>query len=80
MVEPLPLKPVKFHWYTPYSSENDTEANVLWDNINTAHGTLAVDHQWAAEHQWNRSMSIPGDESKGMYLLESYHQLHCLVS
>ena len=25
-------------------------------------------------------MYLPSDHSKGVYLLEAYHQLHCLVS
>ncbi|KXS95771.1 hypothetical protein AC578_1735 [Pseudocercospora eumusae] len=77
-VPDLPLKPVMFHWNTPYSSMNDTEADVLWDAINTAHGHIAVDHAFAKNNQWTASMSLPDDPDRGLYLLESYHQLHCL--
>lgn len=72
---------MQFHWNTPYSSPNDTEADPLWDAISPAHGHIAVDHNWAEQHNWRTSMSVPGTNgSKGLYLLESYHQLHCLVS
>lgn len=79
-VPTLPKKAVQFHWNTAYSSSDETEAEELWAAINTAHGYIAVEHEWAAQNHWLPSMPVPGDERKGLYLLESYHQLHCLVS
>ena len=37
-----------------------------------------MDREWAASQNWPESMRLPQDESKGVYLLEAYHQLHCL--
>jgi len=74
----LPSKPVQFHWYTGYSSPNRSVSDTLWDNINTAYGHVGLDHTLAAQQHWPYSMPIPGNETKGLYLLESYHQLHCL--
>lgn len=71
---------MQFHWYTEYSNENDTKADVLWNAIDTAYGFIAVEHEWAEEHGWMRSMPLPDELEKGVYLLEGYHQLHCLVS
>jgi hypothetical protein len=79
IVAALPKKEVQFHWRTVYSSENETEAAAAWATIDSAHGHVAVDHHWAAAKNWPPSMPVPGDEGKGLYLLESYHQLHCLV-
>lgn len=39
-----------------------------------------MDREWAKQRQWPDSMYLPSDHSKGVYLLEAYHQLHCLVS
>lgn len=39
-----------------------------------------MDRTWAKENQWPESMYLPSDKSKGVYLLEAYHYLHCLVS
>lgn len=39
-----------------------------------------MDREWAEQRQWPASMYLPSDHSKGVYLLEAYHQLHCLVS
>jgi hypothetical protein len=72
---------VRFSWYTPYNNvENQTASNELWDKISSSHGLIALNHHIAKENQWLESMPVPGDEGKGLYLLESYHQLHCLVS
>ncbi|KAH6091097.1 hypothetical protein HBI40_166480 [Parastagonospora nodorum] len=77
-VEPLPVDYVAFHWDTPWGSRNVTEADQLWEKMNTAHGHIAIDHAWAAVNQWPPSMDVPGKPGKGLYLLQAYHQLHCL--
>ena len=52
---------------------------MLWDHILPSHGIVAVDRKWASRQRWPESMRLPGDDNKGVYLLEAYHQLHCLV-
>lgn len=49
-VESLPIDFVPFYWNTPWGAPNASEADPLWDNINTAHGHIAVDHEFAAEN------------------------------
>ena len=70
----------RFWWNTPYSPNNHSEADELWEAISSAHGIVAIDKDWAAQRQWPTSMYLPTDHNKGVYLLEAYHQLHCLVS
>lgn len=50
-----------------------------WNAIHASHGIVAVDHQWAAEHGLPLADSLQRDSSKGVYTLEAYHSLHCLV-
>jgi hypothetical protein len=38
VVDALPTAYVPFQWHTPWGAANATEADVLWDNLNTAHG------------------------------------------
>ena len=71
-----------YRWWTGYSSshpQNETTADELWDRIVPAHGVVAVDRQWAAQKQLPDTISLPGDPSKGVYIIDAYHQLHCLV-
>jgi hypothetical protein len=49
-VEVLSTAYVPFQWNTPWGAPNATDADHLWENINTAHGHIAVAHTWAAEN------------------------------
>ena len=73
---------IPYLWYSDYSDGHGetTEAiDQAWDNIVAAHGIVALDHQWAAERALPPSHSLPSDHSKGVYILDAYHQIHCLV-
>ena len=59
--------------------QEESAVDELWDGILPAHGIVAVDHQWAAETRIPASMSLPSDPSKGVYIIDAYHQIHCLV-
>ncbi len=69
----------RFWWNTEYSPKNHSESDALWDAILPSHGFVAMDEGWATERQWPESMRLPIDGNKRVYLLEAYHQLHCLV-
>ncbi|KAF2091929.1 hypothetical protein K490DRAFT_32411, partial [Saccharata proteae CBS 121410] len=68
----LPSRWVQFKWHTPWGSDNDTEANVLWNGISTAHGHIAVRHDWAAEQHWPKSMPVPGQPDKGLQFIQCH--------
>ncbi|KAL5041082.1 hypothetical protein BDW71DRAFT_213394 [Aspergillus fruticulosus] len=74
---------VQFQWTTGiYSSEDPKDAdevNNAWEEIVPAYGFVAVDHTWAAEHHLPSSMSLPSDSSMGVYIIDAYHQIHCLT-
>lgn len=54
-VDVLPIAYVPFHWNTPWGAPEATDADSLWENVNTAHGHIAVDHKWAADN----NVSLP---------------------
>ena len=78
-VEPLPEIYTPFHWWTAYGSHNHTRDDQLWKAINPSHGFVAIDRQAAEDQHLPVAMYLPSDGTKGVYLLEAYHQLHCLV-
>ena len=78
-VEPLPEIYTSFHWWTAYGSHNRTRDDQLWKAMNPSHGFVAIDRQTAADHHLPVGMYLPSDDSKRVYLLEAYYQLHCLV-
>ncbi|KAI1384572.1 uncharacterized protein F4822DRAFT_415607 [Hypoxylon trugodes] len=63
---------------TRYSSENETLQDELWHNINVDYGVVALSDQWAAEHGLRTAQRFPWDQSKGIYILHAFHNLHCL--
>lgn len=69
---------MQFWWNTDYSPKNHSDSDALWDAILPSHGFVAMDRKWATQQQWPESMYLPSDTTKGIYLLEAYHQLHCL--
>ena len=72
----------RYDWWSKYSSpapKDEPAVEEIWDAILPAHGIVAVDHQWAAEKQLPASMSLPSDPQKGVYIIDAYHQIHCLV-
>ncbi|CAK3814415.1 Hypothetical predicted protein [Lecanosticta acicola] len=68
----------RFFWHTKWDSGDRNQSDALWNGINPAHGFVAIDREQAASKGWPESMYLPSDHSKGVYLLEAYHQLHCL--
>ena len=75
------LIPMRF--YSDYSSVDASgmrQVDLNWDAINSEHGIVALDHEWAAEKGLPRAQDLPSDPSKGVYSLEAYHALLCLVS
>jgi hypothetical protein len=76
----LPVKWSRAHWWTEYSEKNEIRVDELWDGILPSHGFVAMDRKWAEERHWPESMRLPSDASKGVYLLEAYHQIHCIAS
>lgn len=50
-----------------------------WSRIVPAHGIVALEHEWAREHGLRKARNLPGEDTKGVYILDAYHQIHCLV-
>ena len=50
-----------------------------WSRIVSAHGIVALEHEWARKHGLRKARNLPGDDTKGVYILDAYHQIHCLV-
>ena len=63
-----------------YMSENEAEAAKAWSEIDADHGLVAVDAQWAAAQGLPPTMAHPRDPSKVVYVIEPYHEIHCVVS
>ena len=74
----MPTEIVK---YSDYNSPNRAIENAAWDNpdLLPEHGFIALDNSWAASKGLPTSQRWPWDKSKGVYILTSSHELHCVV-
>ena len=61
------------------SGDNDTEQNELWEKTNYDAGNIALDDDYARGMGLPRAQRFPWDYSKGIYLINGYHNLHCVV-
>ena len=61
-----------------FSLVNETEAGAAWESIEAGHGMVAVDRDWAASQSLPDTESHPGDSNKAVYVMEAYHNMHCL--
>ena len=71
--------PVAIERSTPYSSHNLTEVRELWEAISIDDGMVALPDSFVAETRLPKAQRFPWDPSKGLYFLNGYHNLHCLV-
>lgn len=74
---------VAMHWAFQYTAETVADMDEVdrnWNAIDASHGLVSIEHEIAAQHGLPRAMDDPRTSSKGLYILEGYHSLHCLVS
>jgi len=61
-----------------YSSDDHATADELWQAVDENIGIVAIPMDWAKEKGLPETCPYPWDESKGIYLLNGYHNLHCV--
>lgn len=68
-----------FFTNTEWSSDNKSHADMLWTELTPDVGMVVVDHDYSKDMALYKTQPFPWDNSKGIYMLEGYHSLHCLV-
>ena len=71
--------PSEFNLNGPFVDENETLANLAWEDVKDDLGSIALDDHYASSLGLPRAQRFPWDQSKGLYFLNAYHDLHCLV-
>ena len=61
-------------------NENLTVASEAWEKLSGDPGVVALSDDWVVEKHLPKALRFPWDETKGVYLLQSFHNLHCLVA
>ncbi|RDI86267.1 hypothetical protein Vi05172_g3667 [Venturia inaequalis] len=66
--------------HDPYTDVNDTLRDQLWLDINVDDGMIALPDTYVESMNLPTSQRFPWDKSKGIYLLQAHHNLHCARS
>lgn len=61
-----------------YDRHHRTKSDQKWAEIDFSTGIVAISDKEARELNLPQSQRFPWDNSKGIYLLNAYHNLHCL--
>ncbi|KAE8319485.1 hypothetical protein BDV41DRAFT_571116 [Aspergillus transmontanensis] len=62
----------------PNEAINDTEQDALWESTSYDAGNIALSDTYAREAGLPRAQRFPWDQAKGIYLINAYHNLHCV--
>ena len=54
-------------------------ADEMWEAIDIDPGIVAVPLDWAEEHNLAETQVFPWDQTKGIYVVNAFHSVHCLV-
>ena len=65
--------------HTVFYNNNETLADEAWGAINIEPGVVALDPDIINENGLLQGREFSWDESKGGYVLNAYHQFHCVV-
>lgn len=68
----------QFRTYTEYSDVNQSISDAVWAGF-TTNGFVAIPHDEAAEFGLPLAEDFPDDPSKGVYVLEAFHEIHCVI-
>lgn len=71
--------PIPWSHEGPFASHNRSILDAAWETIDEDLGLVALDDEFVKEKGLPIAQRYPWDNSKGLYLLNAYHNLHCLV-
>ena len=63
---------------TEYSSPDPAVVDAAWERY-SINGFVTLPLSWGEERQWPAARPMPGNPSEGIYVVDGFHQLHCLV-
>ena len=72
--------PTPYRLDTIFAHHNRSVADAAWDSWVVDPGIVALPHEWVKAKMLPQSQHWPWDKDKGIYLLNGFHNLHCLVS
>jgi len=72
--------PIPWVHNTEYANTNLSEASELWEAIDFDSGFIALPNDYAQSKSLPPAQEFVWDTTKGIYVVNAYHSLHCLKS
>ncbi|KAI1630923.1 hypothetical protein F4809DRAFT_634636 [Biscogniauxia mediterranea] len=70
--------PIQIYPSTEYTNDNLTVVAELWEKLSGDPGVVALSQDYTNTERLPHALRFPWDEDKGVYLLQGFHNLHCL--
>ncbi|KAI0480017.1 hypothetical protein F4859DRAFT_478153 [Xylaria cf. heliscus] len=70
--------PIQIYPSTEYTSDNLSAVVPLWEKLSGDLGVVALSEDYVKEKHLPHALRFPWDTTKGVYLLQGFHNLHCL--
>lgn len=64
---------------TEFSKDDFLESNENWDTLSFDVGVVALDKDFIKSKSIPESQPFPWDTTKGIYVINAFHSLHCIV-
>ena len=71
--------PIQIYPGTEYTADNFTAVTQLREQLSGDPGVVALPSDYINEKRLPYALRIPWDEDKGVFLLQGFHNLHCLL-
>ena len=71
--------PVPYRDRTMFNNPNRSISDAAWDDWIVDPGIVALPNNWVKGKMLPQAQHWPWDEDKGLYLLQGFHNIHCLV-
>jgi hypothetical protein len=69
-----------YQGHIEWSGHNETVVDKLWDDFDVDVGSIALTYEYAAQNGLvTDANEYPWDNTKGMYYVRAFHDMHCLV-
>lgn len=69
-----------WRYASDFGSEDIEKAEKLWEGMIFEHGIVALDEKFVESKGLPKAQPFPWDTSKGIYILNGHHNLHCIKS
>ena len=77
----LKTKAIPYTLDNPYTVAKDRDqADKHWADIDIDAGVVALSDTFVTKNDLPEAMRFPWDDTKGIYFINAFHNLHCLVS